>query len=45
MASNFDPEVTAEAKAEKVPGVEKVEEEDDDELTIIDEPEVKKSYF
>ena len=41
MTSNFDPE----AKAENVPGVEKVEEEEDDDLILIDEPEVNKSYF
>ena len=41
MTSNFDPE----AKAENVPGVEKVEEEEDDDLIFIDEPEVKKSFL
>ena len=41
MTSNFDPE----AKAENVPGVEKVEEEEDDDLILIDEPEVNKSYL
>ena len=45
MTSNFDPEVTAVAKAEKVPGVEKVKEEEDDDLIFIDKPEVKKYYL